>query len=139
MAERVGFEPTSPAKGCQFSRLVFSTAQPSLRRSFYEILLVGARFFKKEYVFHQEDAFGRKQMCFETYLVLGSISPKFKKALISLHFLLKFLSNIKLLCFKLSQKNMNKAPPKTLQFGDFHCEPNSKISITLQFLKKTLS
>src|SRR5687768_1886487 len=31
LAEGVGFEPTSPVKGCQFSRLVHSTALPPLR------------------------------------------------------------------------------------------------------------
>jgi hypothetical protein len=35
MAESEGFEPSSPAKGCQFSRLVYSTALPALRRPFY--------------------------------------------------------------------------------------------------------
>ena len=35
MAERVRFELTNPAKGLQFSRLVYSTALPSLRGQFY--------------------------------------------------------------------------------------------------------
>lgn len=35
LAESEGFEPSSPAKGCQFSRLVYSTALPALRRPFY--------------------------------------------------------------------------------------------------------
>lgn len=35
LADRVGFEPTEPARARQFSRLVFSTAQPSVRRWFY--------------------------------------------------------------------------------------------------------
>lgn len=35
MAERERFELSSPAKGCQFSRLVYSTALPSLRGQFY--------------------------------------------------------------------------------------------------------
>ena len=35
MAESEGFEPSKPAKACQFSRLVYSTALPALRRPFY--------------------------------------------------------------------------------------------------------
>ncbi len=35
LAESEGFEPSSPVKGCQFSRLVYSTALPALRRPFY--------------------------------------------------------------------------------------------------------
>ena len=31
LAERVGFEPTSPVKGCRFSRPVYSTTLPPLR------------------------------------------------------------------------------------------------------------
>ena len=38
MAESEGFEPSSPAKGCQFSRLVYSTALPALRGQFYWIM-----------------------------------------------------------------------------------------------------
>ena len=35
MAESEGFEPSKPAKARQFSRLVYSTALPALRRPFY--------------------------------------------------------------------------------------------------------
>jgi hypothetical protein len=35
MAESEGFEPSNPVRGCQFSRLVYSTALPALRRPFY--------------------------------------------------------------------------------------------------------
>lgn len=34
VAESEGFEPSKPAKACQFSRLVYSTALPTLRDQF---------------------------------------------------------------------------------------------------------